>query len=500
MVVHTYPSNSSIILRVKGPLDFKCLLEKTDGLHIQNVISKTFEALCSDVKSESCVFALCNGPVVIWPNKNVHISPEDVPPNAPCEELSQWILTNEQESTGKRSTKKKSKKSYAGTVINLRLMMEVTRAADLHSPSLPVFARMVQTSHFVSTTLLMDCVVCVSISDTIQDACLCLVEELTNQLNEMKRVTLLHLMGTSMPVPEPLHFLLPEPHGLVTVVYPAGVSDTQLLTTRQILHQKYDLPDDTPYFRRANAYHFPSEPYKDGYLRNPHVSLTHPYLDNGKVYLVQGIYSYHHYMQDRMDDNGWGCAYRSLQTICSWFQQQGYVDRSVPSHKEIQQALVDVGDKQASFVGSRQWIGSIEVQVVLNELLGVTSKIMFVSQGSELGSKGRELANHFTTEGTPVMIGGGVLAHTILGVVWSETTGEIKYLILDPHYTGAEDLQTITEKGWCGWKGPEFWDHTAYYNLCLPQRPKILCALGKTSKQKPCSVRVNLKGSGSHLF
>lgn len=101
--------------------------------------------------------------------------------------------------------------------------------------------------------------------------------------------------------------------------------------------------------------------------------------------------------------------------------------------------------------------------------------------------------------------GGGVLAHTILGVAWSETTGQIRYLILDPHYTGAEDLQVITDKvtvintyiflcsictlmysavltvgclssfqGWCGWKGPDFWDQTAYYNLCLPQRPKII--------------------------
>lgn len=56
-----------------------------------------------------------------------------------------------------------------------------------------------------------------------------------------------------------------------------------------------------------------------------------------KVYLVQGIYSYHHYMQDRMDDKSWGCAYRSLQTICSWFWQQGYVERPVPTHKDIQQ-------------------------------------------------------------------------------------------------------------------------------------------------------------------
>ena len=100
-----------------------------------------------------------------------------------------------------------------------------------------------------------------------------------------------------------------------------------------------------------------------------------------------------------------------------------------------------------------------------------------LSQGSELATKGRELANHFETEGTPVMIGewpnqhpcalvnvcenlstssacccchsttgGGVLAHTILGVAWSESSGQIRYLILDPHYTGGEDLQTITEK------------------------------------------------------
>lgn len=39
-----------------------------------------------------------------------------------------------------------------------------------------------------------------------------------------------------------------------------------------------------------------------------------------------------------------------------------------------------------------------------------------------------------------------MLAHTILGVAWSESSGEIRFLILDPHYTGGEDLQTITEK------------------------------------------------------
>lgn len=46
----------------------------------------------------------------------------------------------------------------------------------------------------------------------------------------------------------------------------------------------------------------------------------------------------------------------------------------------------------------------------------------------------------------PPPTGGGVLAHTILGVLWSETTGDIRFLILDPHYTGGEDLQVITDK------------------------------------------------------
>uniref|UniRef100_A0A8D3A673 Ufm1-specific protease 2 n=1 Tax=Scophthalmus maximus TaxID=52904 RepID=A0A8D3A673_SCOMX len=465
------PSYTGTILRVRGQLELKCPLHSTDVLPMHKAISETFEILRTQVKSESCVLAVCDSPVVIWPNKGANATPQEITPDTLCEDIHQWIQSDEQESFGKKSGKKKNKKSLASSVISLHLMMEVTNIGPL---SAPILSRTVQKSHFISTTLPMDCAVRTSGNDTIKDACERLVEALTHQLCEMEKVTLQHMKGTTLLVPEPLHFLLPEPKGLVTVVYPAGLPDDQLETQRKELHQQFELPEDRPYFRRANVFHFPSEPYRDGYLRNPHLVLTHPTMNDGKPYLVQGIYSYHHYMQDRVDDNGWGCAYRSLQTICSWFQQQGYVEQAVPTHKEIQQALVDAGDKQASFVGSRQWIGSIEVQVVLNQLLGVTSKIMFVSQGSELASKGRELANHFLTEGTPIMIGGGVLAHTILGVAWSETTGQIRYLILDPHYTGAEDLQVITDKGWCGWKGPDFWDQTAYYNLCLPLRPKIV--------------------------
>lgn len=87
------------------------------------------------------------------------------------------------------------------------------------------------------------------------------------------------------------------------------------------------------------------------------------------------------------------------------FRWQGYTEHPVPTHHEIQQCLVNIGDKPSSFVGSRQWIGSTEVSFCLESMLGVTSKILSVSSGEELSNVGGELAYHFGIEGTPVMIG-----------------------------------------------------------------------------------------------
>lgn len=42
--------------------------------------------------------------------------------------------------------------------------------------------------------------------------------------------------------------------------------------------------------------------------------------------------------------------------------------------------------------------------------------------------------------------GGGVLAHTIIGVDFNENTGDVNFLVLDPHYPGSEDIKTITNK------------------------------------------------------
>jgi hypothetical protein len=41
--------------------------------------------------------------------------------------------------------------------------------------------------------------------------------------------------------------------------------------------------------------------------------------------------------------------------------------------------------------------------------------------------------------------GGGVLAHTILGVAVDEANDDIRYLVLDPHFTGSgENLTNLT--------------------------------------------------------
>ena len=69
------------------------------------------------------------------------------------------------------------------------------------------------------------------------------------------------------------------------------------------------------------------------------------------------------------------------------------------------------------------------------------------------------------------MMGGGQLAYTLLAIDWNEATGDCRFLILDPHYTGQEDARTIVAKGWCAWKTVDLFAKS-FYNLCLPQRPK----------------------------
>ncbi len=85
-------------------------------------------------------------------------------------------------------------------------------------------------------------------------------------------------------------------------------------------------------------------------------------------------------------------------------------------------------------------------------------------------------------QGTPIMIGGGVLAYTLLGIAFNDRTGACAFLILDPHFTGADDLRAIQRGQWVAWKpadgraaaGGDLFVKDAFYNLLCPQRPSMV--------------------------
>jgi len=293
----------------------------------------------------------------------------------------------------------------------------------------------------------------------------------------------LHFFPTQMSHPVTLVYLLPP-------LWPLSLSnevvdpDFGLEKARRKYHVLCGLPADRPALRVANvavmrstARARPSDPPGSSVRRLRDVHSLSPGLPNshvfpsGTAHLVRGKYDYYHYAQDGVDDAGWGCAYRSLQTICSWFRLNGYTHVPIPSHRDIQSTLVAMGDKPPAFLDSNSWIGAIELSYFLDEKYGVGSKIMTVASGLDLPQKARELAKHFDEIGTPVMMGGGQLAYTLLGVEWCEKTGECAFLILDPHYTGGEDVSAIVPR-WCGWKKAQDVFVSQFYNLLMPQPPR----------------------------
>jgi hypothetical protein len=283
----------------------------------------------------------------------------------------------------------------------------------------------------------------------------------------------------------------------VVMVYPVkdGIWDDEddALVWRRAMQAALGLDASRPRLRIANAVRFDTrDPSRgvdnDKMLCNVHEGLSWSHRSSQSKsggwtsHVVEGRYCYYHYNQDGEDDAGWGCAYRSLQTICSWMRNEGYTSRCPPTLREIQAALVSVGDKGEDFIGSKQWIGAVELGFVLDLLYKVTCKILTISDGKDLPSIIPELVDHFDGQGSPVMIGGGVLAYTLLGVDYNDETGHCAFLILDPHYKGEDNLSKIQGGSWVSWKKPgerataggDLFVAGAHYNILCPQRPKII--------------------------
>lgn len=151
--------------------------------------------------------------------------------------------------------------------------------------------------------------------------------------------------------------------------------------------------------------------------------------DIGQTYLTLGDFQYFHYGCDGYQDQGWGCAYRSLQSMCSWILNKKGQNRNVPSIEEIQKTLVMLGDKNQKFIDSRDWIGALEVCYVIDALYNVSCKIIHVTKFEKLENHIESLAKYFQDIGGFVMMGGDMDASS-KGIAGIRRDRENTYLLI----------------------------------------------------------------------
>ncbi len=189
---------------------------------------------------------------------------------------------------------------------------------------------------------------------------------------------------------------------------------------------------------------------------------------------VIGSHKFYHYKCDGTDDIGWGCGYRTLQTICSWIRQK-LIDKGhrevneVPSILQIQKILVDCGDKPNNFIESREWIGCFEASIIIDVLYQVPCRILH-SEPGQLCDLLKELKEHFRDNNAPIMMGGDAdnASKGILGICES-STGSSYLLVANPHYFN--NASKDTEPEWIKWVDVNQLENTnSFYNFCVPKK------------------------------
>eukprot|EP00798_Chlamydomonas_sp_ICE-L_P000603 gene603-2029_t len=149
---------------------------------------------------------------------------------------------------------------------------------------------------------------------------------LMSQLNACKELL---ASESALTVLKAYHFLPAGRSHHVTLLYPNLTSETnelKLASMRQGIHALLGLPNNQPCVRSSNALDFGLAESAGSVagpeqvrLKDVHVGLGLPAIGGS----------------DRFNDKGWGCAYRSLQTICSWFRLQQYTSRPSPGHNTM---------------------------------------------------------------------------------------------------------------------------------------------------------------------
>lgn len=212
-------------------------------------------------------------------------------------------------------------------------------------------------------------------------------------------------------------------------------------------------------------------------LENIHLKMKHM----NSTLCVSGKHKYYHYKCDGFDDIGWGCGYRTAQTICSWLRAQLLAERDtdkvaqVPSILEIQKILAECGDKPTSFVGSKEWIGSFEVMIVIDSLYNVPCRILHCNtMNSDLCQNQEAIRDHFEQFGGPIMMGGDMDAASkgILGYGTNDHQQSF-LLIADPHFKNDRqpvNVDYLLADQWVAWRALDSFEKNSFYNFCMPQK------------------------------
>lgn len=189
----------------------------------------------------------------------------------------------------------------------------------------------------------------------------------------------------------------------------------------------------------------------------------------GKSSIIIGKYDYYHYNCDGFNDVGWGCGYRTSQTILSWINYKRSLNIKIPNLLEIQNILVKCGDKSEKFIGSKEWIGSFECNLLIDHLFDIPSKIIHVKP-YDIQIVIDQLWSHFDTIGSPLMMGGDKDASSkcILGI--SSIENDVYLLVLDPHCSKQNPtINELQSEGWIKWINVNEFNNESFYNFCLPQ-------------------------------
>uniref|UniRef100_A0A8C6FCW8 UFSP1/2/DUB catalytic domain-containing protein n=1 Tax=Monodon monoceros TaxID=40151 RepID=A0A8C6FCW8_MONMO len=187
--------------------------------------------------------------------------------------------------------------------------------------------------------------------------------------------------------------------------------------------------------------------HRPGALKDVHLGLALPGRGRARLALLSGHYIYYHYGCDGVDDRGWGCGYRTLQTLCSWPEGR---PAGVPELAAVQAALEDMDDKPPGLRGSRGSIGCVEASLCLDHFGGPQGRPCHVPRGAALQGELERLYSHLA--GSEALLGPGTEAYV---------------LVLDPHCWGdPKNPSELQAAGWVGWREvSSAFDSNSFYNL-----------------------------------